>query len=43
MDANTSAGCVMQSLFSMRLFTANWDVFTPTENVVYHRYVQYVR
>lgn len=34
---------LLQSLFSMRLFTFGWDVFTPTENVVYHRYVQYVR
>lgn len=31
----------MQSLFSMRLFTAGWDVFTLTEDVVFHRYVAY--
>eukprot|EP00208_Stichococcus_sp_RCC1054_P007299 CAMPEP_0206144974 /NCGR_PEP_ID=MMETSP1473-20131121/25992_1 /ASSEMBLY_ACC=CAM_ASM_001109 /TAXON_ID=1461547 /ORGANISM="Stichococcus sp, Strain RCC1054" /LENGTH=419 /DNA_ID=CAMNT_0053541011 /DNA_START=141 /DNA_END=1400 /DNA_ORIENTATION=- len=28
-------------LFSVRLFTSGWDVFVPSEQVVYHRYVSY--
>mmetsp|Transcript_11284 Transcript_11284/g.33926 ORF Transcript_11284/g.33926 Transcript_11284/m.33926 type:complete len:431 (-) Transcript_11284:848-2140(-) len=28
-------------LFSVRLFTAGWNVWAPSEQVVYHRYVSY--
>lgn len=31
----------LQVLYSVRLFTSGVDVYTPTEDVVFHRYVRY--